>query len=392
MINAFVKTDLLLFSHHRWDFIYRRPHHLASRYARYRRVFFFGPPTFGVTEIPRLHLREVSENLIIVIPYLPNDIRDLKFNSVMADLVDELIFEEELINYTAWYDNPIALSFTEHLRPVVTIFDFRKEILIPQYSTEILIKMENELMRRADIIFTESHSLYEKKGHLRHKIHIFSTTIDYKHFSQARCPLSQPRDQANIPHIRIGFVGVIDKRFNINLFREIAELRSNYQFIMIGPVVNIDPRILPRRKNIHYLDKKDYNELPLYLSSWDCGIVPYVPNEANQDLSSSKIHEFLAAGIPVVSTPMMDLITPHYYQKLIHTEDDPSLFVLALEKAMNEKKSYEWLDRVDYYLKDNTWELTFQRMMEIELEVIGLSKRSKQPKTEYSTSHYSNAR
>lgn len=369
-------TDLLVFSHLRWDFVFQRPHHLLSRYARHRRVFYFEEPVFGMTELPRLHLRETNENVLVVIPYLPSNIEASKIESAMADLVDELLYEEELIDYTVWYYTPMAMSFTRQLTPRATIFDCMDELSLFKGAPQTLIEREAELMRKADLVFTGGQSLYEAKKHNHHNIHACPSSIDFSHFSKARQKLIEPDDQVNIPHPRIGFYGVLDERLDIDLLMQIADLRPEYQFVVIGPVVKIDPRTLPRRKNIYYLGKKDYHALPLYLSSWDCAMMPFALNDSTRFISPTKTPEFLAAGRPVVSTSITDVICPYAQQNLVHIADKPEDFVDAIDKAMAEAKRPEWVDRVDHYLSDNSWDSTFTKMAELELMITRSVARS----------------
>lgn len=369
MNNFCETTDILVFSHLRWDFVFQRPQHLLSRHAKHRRVFYFEEPVFGMTEVPRLHLRETSENVMVVVPYLPSHIDQSKLEAAMIDLVDELVYEEELIDYTIWYYTPMAVGFTRHLEPRATIFDCMDELSLFKNAPVALLEREAELLERADLVFTGGHSLYEAKKHAHHNIHPFPSSIDFHHFSQARQKLVEPDDQVNIPHPRIGFYGVIDERFDIELLMQLADLRPDYQFIIVGPVVKIDPRTLPLRANIHYLGKKDYHALPLYLAGWDCAMMPFALNDSTRYISPTKTPEFLAAGRPVVSTSIRDVIHPYGNQKLVQIADKAEDFCDAIDFAMEERKQPEWIDRVDHYLRDNSWDHTFQKMAELEMRI-----------------------
>ncbi|MFP5386220.1 MAG: glycosyltransferase [Bacteriovoracia bacterium] len=368
-MNTCETSDLLVFSHLRWDFVFQRPQHLLSRHAKFRRVFYFEEPVFGMTEIPRLHLRETSEEVMVVIPYLPSNIEASKIDEALNDLVEELIYEEELIDYTLWYYSPMALGYTENLKAKAVIYDCMDELSLFKGAPDCMMEREYALLRKADLVFTGGHSLYNAKKHSHHNIHPFPSSIDYDHFSQARQRLVEPDDQINIPHPRIGFYGVIDERFNHELLMQMADLRSDMHFIIIGPVVKIDPRILPKRPNIHYLEKKDYHALPLYLAGWDCAMMPFALNESTRFISPTKTPEFLAAGRPVVSTSITDVIHPYGVQKLVHIADTPEDFLDAIESAMLERKNPEWLDRVDHFLKESSWDITFQKMAHKELSI-----------------------
>ena len=369
-------TDLLVFSHLRWDFVFQRPQHLLSRHAKYRRVFYFEEPVFGMTELPRLHLRETNENVLVVIPYLPSNIEPSKMEAALADLVDELIYEEELIDYSLWYYTPMALSFSRHLEPRTIIFDCMDELSLFKSAPQALIDLEAELMGRADVVFTGGQSLYEAKKERHHNIHPFPSSIDYQHFSQARNRLVEPDDQINIPHPRVGFYGVVDERFNVNLLAEMADLRKDFHFVVIGPVVKIDEATLPRRSNIHYLGKKDYHALPLYLAGWDCAMMPFALNDSTRFISPTKTPEYLAAGKPVVSTSIRDVINPYGLHRMVQIADTAEDFIEGIELAMEEKKLPEWQDRVDHYLRDLSWDNTFTKMMQLELAC----QKSRNPK------------
>lgn len=363
-------TDLLVFSHLRWDFVFQRPQHLLSRHAKHRRVYYFEEPVFGMTDIPRLHLRETAEGVQVVVPYLPTTIKAEEMESSLRDLVDELVFEEELTNMTLWYYTAMALSFSRHLEASTVIFDCMDELSLFKGAPQSLLDMEAELLTRADVVYTGGHSLYEARKNSHHNIHPFPSSIDFQHFSQGRLELAQPEDQKHIPHPRLGFYGVIDERFNIDLLAEMANLRPDYQFVIIGPVVKIDPETLPKNKNIHYLGRKDYHALPLYLAGWDCAIMPFALNDSTKFISPTKTPEFLAAGKPVVSTSIRDVINPYGKVKLVYIADTAAEFVKSAQKAMEEKASdKEWINRVDDFLSNNSWDLTFQKMAALEKDI-----------------------
>ena len=362
-------TDLLVFSHLRWDFVFQRPQHLLSRHAKHRRVFYFEEPVWGMTELPRLHLKETPENVLVIIPHLPSSITTSQMDSTLAELVDELIYEEELIDYTTWYYNPAAIGFSRHLEPKNVIFDCIDAFSLVQGTPQSIIDLEAELLARADLVFTGGNSLFEAKKKLHHNIHSFPGSIDYSHFSQARQKLVEPDDQINIPHPRIGFYGVIDERFDFELLKEIAQLCTDHQFVLVGPVIKIDPLALSRKSNIHYLDKKDYHTLPLYLAGWDCAMIPFVLNESTKFISPTKTAEFLAGGKPVVTTSILDVVFTYGKKNLVQIADTVEDFINAFDVAVEESKKPEWLDRVDHYLKNNSWDLTFSKMAELEMKL-----------------------
>lgn len=349
-------SDLLVFSHLRWDFIFERPHHVLSRHASHRRVFYFEEPIFGMSDFPRLHLKLSQENVHVVIPYLPTGMEPADMNIVLAELLNELIYEEDLRDYTAMYYSPAALSFSRDLSPSVIIFDCMDHAYENGKDSEL------ELMKKSDVIFTSNQSLYESKKSHHHNIHPFPNSIDLNHFSHARMTVSEPLDQARIPHPRIGFYGGIEKNFNFELLATMADLRPEFQFVMLGPI-DCDPSRLPHKANIYYLGRKSYEEIPLYMSGWDSAMIPF-------PVKNPKTAEYLAAGKPVVSISLDEVIQPYGNAKLVYIASNANQFVESLEKAINES-SYdpEWIERVDNFLDGNSWDVTFLEMASHESKV-----------------------
>ena len=351
--------DMLCFSHLRWDFVYQRPQHLLSRCARERRVFYFEEPIFDAAA-PCLEYKLLDRAQVIV-PHLP---AGADVNSALYGLLRRMMREQAVKNYCAWYYTPLALPFTRQLRPSVTVYDCMDELSAFRFAATELPELERELFARADLVFTGGQSLYEAKRQRHHAVHLFPGSIHYSHFAQARQRLPDPADQAALLHPRLGFVGVIDERFDLNLLAALAREQPVWQFILIGPVVKADPFLLPRAKNIHYLGMKSYQELPFYLSNWDVALLPFARNEATRFTSSTKAPEYLAAGKPVVSTSIRDVVRPYQQLCLVDIADEPQTFATAVERALaqNRAEHAAWLGRVDKFLARNSWDDTWARM------------------------------
>jgi UDP-galactopyranose mutase len=174
--------------------------------------------------------------------------------------------------------------------------------------------------------------------------------------------IEEPGDQVMLPRPRLGFFGVIDERLDIELLDAVAQARSDWHLVMIGPVVKIDPALLPRRDNIHYLGAKSYAELPAYIAGWDLALLPFARNESTRFISPTKTPEYLAAGRPVVSTSIRDVVRPYGDAGLVRIADTPEEFVRAAEAAMSEDAGSDWLARVDKFLTGNSWDETWGQM------------------------------
>lgn len=361
-------TDLIVFSHLRWNFVFQRPQHLMSRFAKYRRVYFFEEPVFSGVSVSQIHIKESKEGVRVVVPHLVKDLEPVEQEAILMELIDELIIDEEMNNYTLWYYTPMALPFSRHLSPSKIIYDCMDELSHFKGAPKNLLDYESQLFSQADIVFTGGHSLFEAKRHLHRNIHPFPSSIDYRHFAQARGMVEDPSDQSYIPHPRIGFFGVIDERMNLQLLDGIAEQRPDWQIVLIGPIAKIDPNHLPKRANIHYLGQKSYDELPLYIAGWDLAIMPFALNDSTKYISPTKTPEFLAAGKPVVSTSIRDVVNPYGFEKLVYIADTVGDFIRCAEEAMEERKDDpHWLETVDAFLADKSWDRTWKKMADLEM-------------------------
>lgn len=358
--------DLVCFSHLRWNFVYQRPQHLLSRSAQDHRVFFVEEPMFS--EGPAwLEMSQPQTNLTVVVPHLPSGLDETMVNEALQRLVNDLFAQYQIHSYMLWYYTPMALNFTRHLKPVVVIYDCMDELTLFKNAPAALKKLEVELFSRADLVFTGGQSLYEVKCHQHPSVHCFPSSIDVAHFGQARTELPEPADQAQLPHPRLGFFGVIDERFDLNLLDGLAKTRPDWQFVIVGPVVKINPAALPQCDNIHYLGSKSYRELPVYLSGWDVALLPFARNDSTRFISPTKTPEYLAGGKPVVSTSIQDVVHPYGEQHLVRIADTVPDTIAAIEKLLSQtlEQKAAWLQQVDEFLSEKSWDQTWQQMAEL---------------------------
>lgn len=357
------KRDVLLcLSHLRWNFVTQRPQHLLSRAARDYDVVFFEEPHYREGVEPFLERYTTSEGVLVAAPVLPWGLDSLQVARAQRRLVTLLVDELAAERLVAWYYTPMALPFTRHLAADVVVYDNMDELSAFLGAPRRTIALERELLRRADVVFTGGMSLYEAKKHRHANIHPFPSSIDKAHFGQARSHAGEePADQAGIPGPRLGFFGVIDERMDVDLVGRMADLRPDWHFVMIGPVVKIDPATLPQRPNLHWLGPKSYAELPAYLAGWDVGLMPFAINEATRFISPTKTPEFLAAGKPVVSTPIVDVVRTYGRQNLVTIASTAEEFVSRAEALMAAPRA-EWLAAVDRCLAAHSWDRTWAEM------------------------------
>jgi UDP-galactopyranose mutase len=355
--------DLLCFSHLRWNFVYQRPQHLLSRFARTHRVYYIEEPIETEDRQPWIERRPVAENITVLIPRLPKEPFHEDRESMQRALLDALIRDDAIVPAVLWYYTPIALGFSGHLTADLTVYDCMDELSAFRGAPPQLTSRESELLRQADIVFTGGHSLYEAKRTRHANVHAFPSSVDIDHFKSARTARRDPQDQLDIPHPRLGFYGVLDERFDTALVAQLAAARPSWQFVFIGPVVKIDPDTLPRGPNIHYLGSKAYEDLPGYLAGWDVALMPFALNESTRFISPTKTPEFLAAAKPVVCTPITDVMRAYGSCPLVRIAEDAPAFVRAAEAALADAHEPSALaDLADRALADMSWDRTWREM------------------------------
>lgn len=368
------KPDLVCLSHLRWDFVYQRPQHLMSRFARDRRVFFVEEPREH-DEPPRMDISDRPEGVRIAVPHLPPGLSPEQSEAAQRDLLHGLLAGQDISEYILWYYTPMALAFTADLAPAAVVYDCMDELSMFRGAPPALLEREAKLLETADLVFTGGHSLYEAKRERHPDVYAFPSSIDAEHFGRARQgrdahdAKAEPHDHSPISRPRLGYFGVIDERIDLDLLAGVAETRPDWQLVMLGPVVKIDPATLPRRANIHYLGMKKYEELPDYLASWDVALMPFARNESTRFISPTKTPEYLAGGRPVVSTPIRDVVRPYGDQGLVEIADDVEGFVAAASRLLDGwyggESREEWLRRVDEFLSRSSWSRTWQQMSDL---------------------------
>jgi UDP-galactopyranose mutase len=356
-------STLICFSHLRWNFVYQRPQHLLSRFATRFNVFFVEEPYYDALGDANLTLSLQEDNIWVVTPHLPAGIDEDETNRLQKKMLDKFLKNCKANDLLFWYYTPMALSFSDHHNPGLVVYDCMDELSAFKNAPQKLKELEQRLLDKADLVFTGGHSLYKAKKHRHTNIFPFPSSIDKKHFEQARNITCQPADQQNIPGPRLGFYGVIDERFDIELLKGMAEARPDWSFVILGPVVKISPNSLPRLANIHYLGSKSYNELPQYLSGWDIALIPFMLNESTKFISPTKTPEYLAAGRPVISTPITDVVSPYGEEGYVEIASNVEGFLEAAERLLKKARKEKWLQKVDTYLNQQSWSLTYKDMM-----------------------------
>ncbi len=326
-------------------------------------VLYIEEPVFAERKAPHLERYYVGENLDVFVPHMPENMPEAMALAEQRRLLMNLIREQQIERPILWFYTPMALQYADAITPAAAVYDCMDELSAFKDAPTELHRLETELLRRADVVFTGGISLYEAKRPRHPNVHAFPSAVDAEHFGKARGRLSDPADQATIGRPRLGFCGVIDERLDCDLVASLARLRPEWQLIFVGPVVKIDPASLPRAANIHYLGGKAYDELPAYIANWHVALMPFAMNEATRFISPTKTPEYLAAGKPVVSTPITDVVRRWGGLEGVHIAKTPMEFIDAAAAALDlVKNGGAWLEKVDRELAEISWDRSWAQM------------------------------
>ena len=155
--------------------------------------------------------------------------------------------------------------------------------------------------------------------------------------------------------------------------------------VIIGPVVKVDEADLPQSANIHYLGSKSYAALPAYIAGWDVAIMPFARNESTRFISPTKTPEYLAAGKPVVSTSIRDVVRPYQRLGLVHIGDTVAEFIAGCETATREPID-QHLRKADAFLSHQSWDKTWHAMRRLIDDAVS---KVRQPSFKHSSSEES---
>ena len=349
---------ILCFSHLRWDFVFQRPQHLMTRFAATRQVYYVEEPVpAALGEAAVLEIRADPSGVQIVTPHLPDGFGETDRDRMLGELLHALIEDRDLTRPVLWYYTPMMLPMSRHIEPCAVVYDCMDELANFRFAPPALRPLEQELIASADVIFTGGYSLYEAKQTLHANIHPFPSSVDRAHFVQAR-DLSKSRDARPT----FGFYGVIDERMDLALIAALADARPEWSIVMVGPVVKISLDELPQRPNITYPGSAAYDDLPRHLASWDVALMPFAINDSTRFISPTKTPEYLAAGKPVVSTPIRDVVRHYGELDAVAVADTTEAFIAACDAALALDPRGEWLRVADAALADLSWDQTHIRM------------------------------
>jgi glycosyltransferase involved in cell wall biosynthesis len=344
--------DTVVFCHLRWEFVYQRPQHIISRMAKNQKVLLIEEPIgFNDNEKDTANFQIITDNLHVLQPRT-SSIEEIK------NILPQYISDTNIT--IGWFYSPSFVSLLEEFNFSAIVYDCMDELTLFKGAPAELLVQEKFLLSNADIVFTGGKSLYESKKQHHNNVYCFPSSVDQQHFAKAQNGVLIPEDIANIPGPIAGYFGVIDERLDLELIHETAQQNPDVSFVMIGPLAKISDHDLPRQQNLHYLGMKQYEVLPNYLKAFSVAIMPFALNDATKYISPTKTLEYIAAGKPIISTAIKDVVRD--YSHCVPIVSNAGEFTTALRETLQNTDAVKLQKDYKDILDKTSWDNTVSKM------------------------------
>lgn len=374
--NQTDRYGIVVFSHLRWGFVWQRPQQFLSRFAKKHQILFIEEPFFDRSEgsEPEITYHNVMPNVTVACPHVPgswNRSKDLpqKLRDFARQAIDHMNENGEFDRPLLWYYSPMDSAWSlGHFENRGIVYDSMDELSQFTGAPRALIDNENRLMDYADVVFAGGYELSLKKKKKHHNVHFFGCGVEVDHFGLAQDPSTTvPPDIDFMCRPVLGWFGVVDERVDYNMVGEMARLRPSWSFAMVGPVVKVDPNLLPHFPNLYWLGQRDYSVLPNYCRAFDICMMPFALNAATEYINPTKALEYFATGRPVISTPVKDVV--RQYSDMVDIVKTADEFISAAERVLL-ARPVDRLQRCLEKARQSSWESTVQTMQRLIHEAI----------------------
>ncbi len=348
-MNAPPATDALVIGLHlRWPGVRQRPHHIAVRLAQHCRVLVVEEPLLAVATANPLR---AADNLTVLVPERSGNIVDVVDDATL-EAVRSFIGGDRA---AFWLYSPLLLPLVDAQPTAPIIYDKMDELAAFDLADARIPAREGELLKRATIVFAGGRSLWESVRERARAGGAYASGVDFDHYAHAGLDGRARTGERPV----FGYVGVIDERLDLDLIATLAAARPDALVMLAGPVAKIGPASLPRAANIVYLGARSYGELPALMAGFDVALMPFALNAATRFISPTKTLEYLAAGLPVVSTPVHDVVAD--FSDVV-TVADRQNFVAAVARA--ERRDPEQREAGRRRASAMSWDAIVARMLD----------------------------
>ncbi len=378
------RYGIVVFSHLRWGFVWQRPQQFLSRFAKQHPILFVEEPFFDLQPGAEIDVQyhRVMPNVSVLCPHLPPEWnRDPRLPEMLRNWTRVAI--EEMNEGTGgafdppllWYYSPMDSAWSlGHFPHRGVVYDCMDELSNFTGAPKALIANEARLMEHADIVFTGGYEMGEKRKKLHPNVHIFGCGVEFDHFNKASDPTTiVPPDIDFMARPILGWFGVVDERVDYAMIGEMARMKTNWSFAMVGPVVKVDPNLLPHAPNLFWMGGRDYEQLPNYCAAFDFCMMPFAMNASTQYINPTKGLEYMATGRPIISTPVKDVV--RQWSDIVTIANNASEFVAAAENWLRHP-DHSRIERGLAKARESSWESTVAHMQELIKQAISSAKRN----------------
>jgi glycosyltransferase involved in cell wall biosynthesis len=333
---------IIVHCHLRWDFVWQRPQQIFSRLAANHRVLFIEDPVIADGE-PHLAIDEPYPNVVRVIPQIPRELAinadkdaEIFLPQLRTALRTHPLLAGRFDRAVHWFYSPMpAPGYLGKLDTVGVVYDCMDELANFRFAPPDIADRERFVMSNAGVVFTGGYQLFESKSKHHDNVNFYGCGVDVEHYGKARDDATAiPPAVAATPGPRFGYFGVIDERLDYELISALADRFPEASIVMAGPLAKVDPDELPRQPNIHWLGQQQYADLPAIVKGFDVCLMPFALNEATQYINPTKTLEYMAAGKPVVSTAVADVV--RNFTPIVQVARSQDEFLDAVERAWRE--------------------------------------------------------
>lgn len=289
-------------------------------------------------------------------------------NSLFRKSINKIIKKEKLNNYIVFNSfNPFYSYKTASKSKKLSIYQSVDDISQSEYIKKHGPYLEKEYAQSADLILTTSSHLKKKLSNFNRNTYLIENAANVKLFNKA---LDQNADLKKAESVLekfkavIGYVGNICHRVDYNLLLKIADKYPEYLLLMVGPINTHNSAFQKLKKydNVYFAGSKKPTELIPYLRGMDCSIIPFIKNELTQSIYPLKINEYLAAGLPVVTTNFSEDIKS--FQDVIYLCENEAEFIASIKKAITENTK-DLIKKRTSFVAANNWENRTQQILDI---------------------------
>lgn len=326
-------ADLVVISHLRWDWVWQRPQHLISRFSKTRRTLFVEEPAAGNSDVTQVRTEESGVLTRLWLETSSSPGVDREYGRVPKPYVEAIDAWLGGRPRDIWLYTPTALPIAEALRPRLLVYDVMDDLSSFSDATPEMEMLTRRSLALADVAFAGGRSLHRIAAGLRgdRPTQLFPSGVESSHYARSRA--------LRRPHARpvAGYVGVLDERLDMELIAALAAQLPDWDIRLVGPTTKIDPASVPRAANIELLGQQPYARLPEIMASFDVALMPFALNEATRSISPTKTLEYLAAGLPVVSTRVPDVVSD--WSAVVHLADDGPGFAAACREVITQSRA-----------------------------------------------------